>query len=177
MTNDQGDITMKRGLRRHALGGTILALLCAGVIAVASAGGESAREPLPFGTPPAQWTASDGSEIVDLMPERGSVATLDGGVLADADGAPVTVPLGDLARGELTPEEAEAQFARAMLLQARDACERGIGAPISASAGGETMEEAIAASERLLVEAIAANGGRRTVDACREAERMEADLR
>lgn len=168
---------MKRGLRRHALGGTVIALMCAGIIAVASAGGESARDPLPFGTPPAQWTAPDGSEIVDLLPERGGVATLDGGVLTDGDGTPITVPLGDLARGELGPDEADAQFARAMLLQARDACERGIGAPISASAGGETMEEAIAASERMIEKAIAANGDSRTVDACREVERMEAALR
>lgn len=161
----------------RAIGALVVAAVCAGAIAVATAGGEGAIDPLPFGTLPAAWTAPSGTEIVALMPERGSVSTIDGQMLTNDDGTPVTVPLGDLARGEITDAEADSQYAQAMRLQARDACERGIGAPLSASAAGDTMAEAIAESQRILKEAIAANGGRRTVDACVEADRLEAQSR
>lgn len=125
------------------------------------------QEPLPFQAAEESWTDSTGRPIVGLMPDRVPVSTLDGQLLRNADGSLVTAPLGDVARGEISEEAADAQTKAALELQRADACRRGLKVPVGASATGSgTIEDAIAAAKAARLEAIAKNGGSEVVSAC-----------
>lgn len=148
---------------RLAASGAIVFVAPLGVT-VASGDHGSAHSPgptLPSGV------ASDRSEALDRMPDRVLVSTLDGGILRRADGTPVTVPVGQLQRGEITRAEADRQFADIDRLQRLDACLRGVEIPVSVSVEGAfTHEEIHALAKTALADAITANGGRRTESAC-----------
>lgn len=167
---------MRRFRDRMTIGASIAAVLCASAVAVASAGGGESPEPLPFGTPQSEWTTPTGQEAVHLMPERAPVSTLDGQILRESTGEPVTVPLGNEARGSVMVQESDTQFESAMILQAQDACDRGIGFPIAGEASGDdmTMEEVIAEAKRNMEKALAANGGNPYRDACEVVQELKA---
>ena len=102
------------------------------------------------------------------MPERVGVATLDGKLLTNADGSPVTAPFGDRARGTISDADAAAQGAAVEEMQRLDACRRGVRVPVSAEVTGSdlTLEQAAAKASAALAKAIAANGGALTKAAC-----------
>ena len=137
------------------------------LLGVVGSGGAAGRPtPLPFGSPESTWSNADGSPIVDLMPERVGVSTLDGGVLRNSDGSVVTHPFGDEFRGTISEAEAASQRDEVRRLQLEDACRRGVQVPIGAGGGGATMEESQANAKAALAKAIAENGGKSTRSAC-----------
>lgn len=142
------------------------ALLAMGLVAARAGGAD--QQPLPFGADPSTWQDSQGRPIVELMPQRVGVATLDGGILRDSAGNPVTVPFGAVARGDVSSDAADAETDAALKRQRLDACQRGLQVPlgVEASGTGLTAEQAAAKSEAALKAAIAANGGMSTRSAC-----------
>ena len=153
--------------RRPRLVG-VLAVLASGlaagsaISAIVGAGGPA----LPVGADPGRYTAVDGTPVASLVPTRAPVLTLDGQPLLTAAGAQVTVPLGDAVRGEISEGVAEAQRRTADRLQREDACKRGIEIPIAVTVSGATEAESKALAGKALAEAVARNGGRKTVSAC-----------
>lgn len=131
-------------------------------------GSAASQTPAAFGSPPQSWQDASGQPIVALMPERTGVSTLDGRLLMNPDGTPVTAPFGDEARGEISETQAQAQMADALRLQTADACKRGLQVPVGAETTGTglTAEQAAAQSIAALAKAVAANGGRTTKPAC-----------
>jgi hypothetical protein len=138
------------------------------VLTLVGKGSGAGQAPQPFGAAPAAWQNSSGQPIVGLMPSRASVSTFDGQALRDAQGAPVTAPLGDAARGEISAAAADAQVKAALALQQADACKRGLQVPVGVeiSGTGLSAEEAAAEASAALSKAIAENGGKATKPAC-----------
>lgn len=164
---------MRLKARSKIIGVSATAVLCAAALAVAIAGGDEGPEPLSFGTPASEWATPDGREIASLMPDKSGVLTMDGKPLRDGNGALVTVAVGEAARGEIPAEAADRQVKRAMLIQAKDACERGVPFPVSAVVSGDmSIEEAAALSQKNLARAVAANGGDVWRDACQVLEEL-----
>ena len=148
-----------------------LALVVSAIVAIAAAaavvpGGQTPSGPRPFGSPDNTWATANGVAIVSLAPTRAGVSTYDGNLLLDAQGQPVTVPLGDEMRGEITVAAADAQRDSAGRLQLADACRRGIEVAISVTSTGASEAESIANGRTALAKAIAQNGGRATRSAC-----------
>lgn len=171
---------MKLATRTRIFGAAITAVLCVAALAAVTAAGDPGHQPLPLETPASEWTTLDGREIVSLTPARGGVLSMDGKPLRDSNGALVTVPPGDAVRGAVSHNSAADPVDRAMLIQARDACERGVPTPVTGVAAGDMpIEEAVAQSQKNLERAIAANGGsvwRDPCDALKELQ-MEAVTR
>jgi hypothetical protein len=145
------------------IGSVAIAITAAAAIAP---GGRSASAPLPFGSPQSTWVDASGAVVVELVPARAGVVAYDGAVLKDAQGKPVTVPLGDQMRGEITEAAATAQLAAIEKLQLADACRRGIEVALSVATTGASAAESIANGKAALAKAIAQNGGRTTKSAC-----------
>lgn len=165
---------MRLTARTKIIGASAATALCATALAVATTAGDQGPEPLPFGTPASEWTIPDGREITSLMPETGGVLTMDGKPLRDGNGTLVTASLGEVARGDVSAEAADRQVDRAMLIQAQDACERGLPSPVTAVASGDMpIEEAAARSQENLKRAVAANGGSAWRDACEVLEEIQ----
>lgn len=160
---------MKLTIPRLSLAAFVTAALASTLgVALLGTGTAAQQSPMPFGSPPSTWQDSNGQPIVGVMPDRSPVLALDGQPLNDGSGQPVTAPLGDLARGTITVEQAEKEFGKAMRAQQEDACKRGLVVPVGAETSGTGLsaEQAAQVAREALVKAVAANGGRTTKRAC-----------